>query len=69
MLDVILKSKNLFLWCLINVLGIEYIGKGVSKMLVRYGLNVLKKSEVEFLEMEGFGVEMVRFLVNFYVSN
>lgn len=38
-------------------------------MLVRYGLNVLEKSEVEFLEMEGFGVEMVYFLVNFYVSN
>lgn len=54
---------------MINVLGIEYIGKGVSKMLVRYGLNVLEKSEVEFLEMEGFGVEMVYFLVNFYVSN
>lgn len=69
LLDAILKSKNPPLWRLINALGIEHIGKGASKTLAKYGLNVLEKSEAEFLEMEGFGVEMARSLVNFYASN
>ncbi|GAA9788332.1 NAD-dependent DNA ligase LigA [Helicobacter pylori] len=69
LLDAIQKSKNPPLWRLINALGIEHIGKGASKTLARYGLNVLEKSEAEFLEMEGFGVEMARSLVNFYASN
>lgn len=46
---------------MINALGIEHIGKGASKTLAKYGLNVLEKSEAEFLEMEGFGVEMALF--------
>ncbi|WRE59344.1 NAD-dependent DNA ligase LigA [Helicobacter pylori] len=69
LLDAIQKSKNPPLWRLINALGIEHIGKGASKTLARYGLNVLEKSEAEFLEMEGFGVEMAHSLVNFYASN
>ncbi|OOQ03523.1 DNA ligase (NAD(+)) LigA, partial [Helicobacter pylori] len=69
LLDAIQKSKNPPLWRLINALGIEHIGKGASKTLAKYGLNVLEKSEAEFLEMEGFGVEMACSLVNFYASN
>ncbi len=51
LLDAIQKSKNPPLWRLINALGIEHIGKGASKTLAKYGLNVLEKSEAEFLEM------------------
>ncbi|WP_104713483.1 NAD-dependent DNA ligase LigA [Helicobacter cetorum] len=69
LLDAINKSKNPPLWRLINALGIEHIGKGASKTLAKYGLNVLEKSEEEFLEIEGFGVEMAHSLANFYASN
>ncbi|WP_104747546.1 NAD-dependent DNA ligase LigA [Helicobacter cetorum] len=69
LLDAINESKNPPLWRLINALGIEHIGKGASKTLAKYGLNILEKSEEEFLEIEGFGVEMAHSLVNFYASN
>ncbi|MRJ03014.1 MAG: NAD-dependent DNA ligase LigA [Epsilonproteobacteria bacterium] len=57
-------------WRFINALGIEHIGEVASKKLCdRFGISWYRVDPQEFLEIEGFGPEMVNSLKEFIQVN
>ncbi len=66
LLRAIKQTKGVELWRLINALGIEHIGEGASKKLANaFGVEFHTKNLEDFLELEGFGVEMANSLLEF----
>lgn len=64
------ESKKIECWRFINALGILHIGEGASKKLCSsFGVQFFTKKRDDFLELEGFGEEMVASLEEFCEVN
>ncbi|TLD82199.1 NAD-dependent DNA ligase LigA [Helicobacter sp. MIT 05-5293] len=70
LLNAIENTKGIELWRLVNALGIEHIGEGMSKKLTSvYGLDIFHLTHDEILALNGFGEEIANSLVEFNRTN
>jgi DNA ligase (NAD+) len=66
LLKAIESVKGVACWRFVNALGIEHIGEVASKKLCEtFGLHFVDATEEELLQLEGFGEEMARSVVEF----
>jgi DNA ligase (NAD+) len=70
LIEAIANVKKSELWRIINALGIERIGEAASKKIAQsFGLDFVNVNEEQFLELDGFGKEMVASLKEFLHVN
>lgn len=66
LLKAIESVKGVECWRFVNALGIEHIGEVASKKLCEaFGLRFVDATEEELLQLDGFGEEMARSVVEF----
>ncbi len=70
LVNAIQKVKGIECWRFVNALGIEHIGEVASKKICeKFGIDFYKHSPEEFLEIEGFGPEMVKSIAEYIKVN
>lgn len=70
LLKAIEKVKGIECWRFVNALGIEHIGEVASKKLCeKFGLDWFRAKEEELMNIEGFGPEMVKSIIEFVQVN
>ncbi|KAA6226363.1 MULTISPECIES: NAD-dependent DNA ligase LigA [unclassified Campylobacter] len=70
LLNAIENAKNCELTRFINALGIEHIGEVAAKKLATsFGLEWFKQDENALLKLDGFGIEMVKSILDFVRVN
>ncbi|MEO1958729.1 MAG: NAD-dependent DNA ligase LigA [Nautiliaceae bacterium] len=70
LINAIKKVKGIECWRFVNALGIEHIGEVASKKICeKFGIEFYKHKPEEFLEIEGFGPEMVKSLAEYIKVN
>jgi len=70
LVNAIKKTKGIECWRFVNSLGIEHIGEVASKKICeKFGVEFYNIEAEKFLEIEGFGPEMVKSIEEFVKVN
>jgi len=70
LIKAIEKTKGIECWRFVNALGIEHIGEVASKKICdKFGVYFYKVESEKFLEIDGFGEEMVKSIEEYIKVN
>jgi DNA ligase (NAD+) len=70
LINAIKKTKGAPCWRFVNALGIEHVGEVASKKICeKFGIDFYKHDPEEFLQIEGFGPEIVKSLREYFKVN